>query len=161
MVGGTSPARKVMVVADPNRESAAALQYALSHVAVENDTLILLHVELPNSSAWKIPFSAIFKRPLLTNASTGASSPVNSSSSVDAFGCAGGVVGGSAGGAIDFLEAMKHACGMANPKLKIQAAKVGLDGKDKAAVILAQCTAHKVELLIVGQKTTLSNALLG
>ncbi|KAJ6890357.1 hypothetical protein NC652_025100 [Populus alba x Populus x berolinensis] len=41
----TARSRKVMVVADPSRESAGALQYALSHVVVENDELILLHVE--------------------------------------------------------------------------------------------------------------------
>ncbi|KAG5236416.1 Universal stress protein [Salix suchowensis] len=42
----TARSRKVMVVADPSRESAGALQYALSHVVVENDELILLHVEI-------------------------------------------------------------------------------------------------------------------
>ncbi|XP_038722069.1 uncharacterized protein LOC120014223 [Tripterygium wilfordii] len=40
MEGGKPPARKVMVAADPTRESARALQYALSHVVVEHDDLL-------------------------------------------------------------------------------------------------------------------------
>ncbi|CAI9118017.1 OLC1v1019516C1 [Oldenlandia corymbosa var. corymbosa] len=159
MVGGTLPARKVMVVADPSRESAAALQYALSHAVVENDTLILLHVENPNHSTWRIPFSAIFRRP--SNGSV-AASPKNASTSIEGVIGAGGTNAGAGGeGTIDFLEAMKHACVIAYPNLKVQTENVGMDGKDKGSVILAQSTAHGVELLIVGQRTSLSNAILG
>ncbi|CAI9094676.1 OLC1v1030454C1 [Oldenlandia corymbosa var. corymbosa] len=159
MVGGTLPARKVMVVADPSRDSAAALQYALSHVLVENDTLILLHVENPNNSAWKIPFSAIFKRP--SNGSAAASQRNPSTFIEGVIGAGGTNVGVEGEGTIDFLEAMKHACAIVYPNLKVQTENMGMDGKDKASVILAQSKAHWVELLIVGQKTTLSNAILG
>lgn len=161
MASGSTPARKVMVIADPCRESAAALQYALSHVVLENDSLILLHVENPNS-AWRIPFGAIFKKAPSISASSGASfSPLSSSSSSSSSseGFVGG--GGGGGGTIDFLEAMKHACGISQPKLKVHVQRVEMDGKDKASVILAQSTSHGVDLLIIGQKTTLSNAILG
>jgi len=54
MVGMEDPAgnrkgdaRRVMVVADPTRESAAALQYALGHAIIEKDELILIHVTSP------------------------------------------------------------------------------------------------------------------
>lgn len=39
--------RKVMVVADSNKETKAALQWCLSHVVQKNDTLVLLHVVKP------------------------------------------------------------------------------------------------------------------
>ncbi|KAL3507483.1 hypothetical protein ACH5RR_032865 [Cinchona calisaya] len=155
MASGSTPTppRKVMVVADPCRESAAALQYALSHVVLENDTLILLHVVNPNSS-WRIPFGAIFKKaPSLSASST------SSSSSLSSEGFGGG--GGGGGGTIDFLEAMKHACGIAQPRLKVHVKRVEMDGKDKASIILAQSTSHGVDLIVIGQRTTLSNAILG
>ncbi|KAI3469872.1 hypothetical protein Pfo_026535 [Paulownia fortunei] len=145
MEGGT---RKVMVVADPTRESAGALQYALSHAVVENDTLILFHVENPN--AWKNPFGSFFKKP---NAGGGATS--NSSSSTVA-------AEGGGGGEVDFLDAMKQACMTAQPKVKVVVVKAEMaDGKDKASVILAQSAAYKIDLLIIGHKRSLSNAILG
>ncbi|KAK2967933.1 hypothetical protein RJ640_010543 [Escallonia rubra] len=139
MDGGTAPSRKVMVVADPTRESAAALQYALSHAVLENDSLILLHVENPDS--WRHKFS-FFKRPSQATSST-------------AFSAEGG------GGELDFLEAMKQACEIAQPKIPVQAEKVDIDGKEKAAVILSQSLAHGVDILVVGQRQSLSNAILG
>ncbi|CAK9139571.1 unnamed protein product [Ilex paraguariensis] len=114
MQGGTAPApaRKVMVVVDPTRESDTALQYALSHVVLENDTLILLHIENPNS--WKNTFP-FFKLP-----SPAAS--VTSPSSAE--------VGG---GDSDFLEAMRRTCEIAQPKLRVHAEKVEMGSKDKAS----------------------------
>lgn len=154
MACGSTPARKVMVVADPCRESAAALQYALSHVVLENDTLILLHVENPNS-AWRIPFGTIFRKAPSLPASAGAASmSASSSSSSEGF-------GGGGGGTIDFLEAMKQACGIAQPRLKVRVRRVEMDGKDKASVLLAQSSSHGVDIIVIGQRTTLSNAILG
>ncbi|XP_027119554.1 uncharacterized protein [Coffea arabica] len=155
MACGSTPARKVMVVADPCRESAAALQYALSHVVLENDTLILLHVENPNS-AWRIPFGTIFRKAQSLPASAGAASmSSSSSSSSEGFG------GGGGGGTIDFLEAMKQACGIAQPRLKVRVQRAEMDGKDKASVLLAQSKSHGVDVIVIGQRTTLSNAILG
>ncbi|XP_052207875.1 uncharacterized protein LOC127811757 isoform X1 [Diospyros lotus] len=153
MEGEATPARKVMVIADPTRESAAALQYTLSHAILENDNLILLHVGNPNS--WKSPFS-FFKWP---SPATGGSASFSSSS------VPGGGVGGSGGGGgagyFDFLEAMKHASGIAQPDIRVQVDRVDGDGKEKAHVILQYCTDHSIDLLVIGQKRSLSNVLLG
>ncbi|KAL6522821.1 hypothetical protein OROHE_016668 [Orobanche hederae] len=148
--GGTVAARKVMVVADPTRESAGALQYALSHAVVENDTLILFHVGNPNM--WKNPFGVLFKKP--NGGGGGGGGSASTSAAAAAEGCGGGDV--------NFLDAMKQACMAAQPKVKVVAVKVEMtEGKDKAAVVLAHSSAHKVDLLIVGHKRSLSNAILG
>ncbi|CAN1242733.1 hypothetical protein LINPERPRIM_LOCUS5439 [Linum perenne] len=80
-----SSMRKVMVVVDPSREAAGALQYALSHV---------------------------------------------------------------------FLEAMKHLCEAAKPRLKVKVERLQMGAKDKASVILFKSTAMAVDHLIIGQKNT-------
>ncbi|KAL2463501.1 Ca2+ sensor (EF-Hand superfamily) [Forsythia ovata] len=145
-----APARKVMVVVDPTRESAAALQYALSHAVLEKDTLILFHVE--HTNAWKNPFGSFFRKP---SATSGGSGGTTSSSSFSSSTEAGG-------GVMDFLEAMKHACEIAHPNLKILVEKADLvDGKDKASIILAQTIAQRIDLLVIGQRRSLSNAILG
>ena len=36
-----------MIVADPGRESTAAMEWALSHAIVEGDDILLLHVNMP------------------------------------------------------------------------------------------------------------------
>ncbi|KAI3459575.1 hypothetical protein Pfo_016238 [Paulownia fortunei] len=153
MERGSTGARKVMVVADPSRESAGALQYALSHAVLEDDTLVLLHVENPN--AWKNPFGALFKSPL-SPGSARVSGVGSYSSSVAA-------VEGGGGGEVDFLDGMKRACMAAKPKLKVVVEKAEMaEGNDKASVILAHSAACKVDLLIIGQiRRSLSNALLG
>lgn len=140
MGGETTPARKVMVVADPNRESAGALQYALSHVVLEDDELILLHVENPNS--WRNTFSFL-RRPGLPS-----SSSVNSS---EGFGV----------GDIDFLETMRQVCQVAQPKIRIRTERVQKEGKDRANAILVCSMSSTVDVLIIGQRRSLSNALLG
>lgn len=154
MDGGSTAARKVMVVADPTRESAAALQYALSHAIVENDILILFHVGNPN--AWKIniPFGALFRKP--SNVGGGAAS------TYQAPVAEGG--GGGGGAEVNFLDAMKEACVVGKPKLKVVVVKAEMgegNGKDKASVILAKSAAYKIDLLIVGHKKGLSNSILG
>ncbi|KAI8568511.1 hypothetical protein RHMOL_Rhmol02G0206100 [Rhododendron molle] len=154
MEGGATPTppRKVMVVADPTRESAAALQYALSHGVVEHDTLILLHVENPN--AWKNPFS-FFKWPTPSTSTTASAFSLSSSFTE------GGSSSGSCGGDKDFLEAMKHASEISQPKVHVLVEKVEMEGKEKAAVILHYSTLHSVDIIVIGQKRTLSNAILG
>lgn len=139
--GGTTAERKVMVVVDPTRESAAALQYALAHAVVENDTLILLHVV--NANFWRntISFLATLK---------------------EGGGGAGAGAGAGAGtGDVEFLAAMKYACQIAQPKVRVHVEKVEMDGKDKATVILSQSTERGVDLLVVGKRQSISNAILG
>ncbi|XP_019180368.1 PREDICTED: uncharacterized protein LOC109175549 [Ipomoea nil] len=150
--------RKVMVVADPTRESAAALEYALSHAILETDTIILLHVENPN--AWKNPIGSLFKWPSLPSSSKVASSP--SSEGLGNGAASLGYAGGGGGGEMEFLEALKRACEIAQPKSSVQTERVAImDGKDKAPIILSHCATLGIDLLIVGQKRTLSNAILG
>ncbi|KAL6535175.1 hypothetical protein OROMI_026549 [Orobanche minor] len=152
MEGGMVPARKVMVVADPSRESDGALQYALSHAVHDNDTLVLLHVE--NPCAWKNPFGALFKYPMSPGTGGGCYT-----SSVAAEEGRGG------GRELDFLDGMKRICSAAKPKLKVVVEKAEMaEGKDnKASLILAHSAACKVDLLIIGQRRSspLSNSLLG
>lgn len=145
----STAARKVMVVADQSRESAGALQYALSHAIMENDTLILLHIENPNP--WKKPFGALFKNPMSpAPARIGGIGSYSSPSAVE-------------GGEVDFLDGMKRACAAAKPKLKVVVEKAEVaEGKDKASIIVSHSDSGNVDLLIIGQKrTTLSKSLLG
>lgn len=143
MNGGTVPKRKVMVVADPTRESAAALQYALSHAMMEKDELILIQVGNPNS--WRSTFSTFLKRPTPPAA-------VATSSTERSRG----------GGDWDHLEAMKHACAFALPKVRVHIERVAMEGKgDKATTILHYCKLFSVDLLIVGQRRSLSTTILG
>ncbi|KAK9289245.1 hypothetical protein L1049_017721 [Liquidambar formosana] len=146
MEGGTAPTRKVMVVVDPTRESAAALQWALYHAVLERDELILLHLENPTSWRSRSTFS-FFKR--YSQPPTSAASSTSSSE------------GGGGGGDLDFLEQMKRACEVAQPKVRVHIERVDMEGKDKAAIILAQSMVLSVDLLIIGQRRSLSAAILG
>ncbi|KAJ7955499.1 putative Adenine nucleotide alpha hydrolases-like superfamily protein [Quillaja saponaria] len=141
MKGGTTPALKVMVVADPTRESAGALQYALSNVVTEHDEMILLHVGNPNS--WRYTISTFLRRPLIGSSATTSSTEGR-----------GGV------GEYDFLEEMKKACEVAQPKVSVRTVRMETD-RDKASSILYQANVHGVDLLVVGQRRSLSGALLG
>ncbi|XP_021290953.1 uncharacterized protein LOC110421641 [Herrania umbratica] len=137
----TPPERKVMVVADPTPHSAAALQYALSHAMLEQDELILFHVENPNS--WKNTFSTFLRKPSFSSTSTAPSVPEGASTD------------------IDFLDQMKRACEIAQPNIPVRIEKTDIDGKDKATVILSKCKALGIDLLIIGQRRSLSSAILG
>lgn len=140
MQGGT-PIRKVMVVAEPTRESAVALQYALSHALFEQDELILLHVgKFPSS--WRNTFSTFLRRPKVGSSSAIASSDL-------------------ARGNVDFLEEMKHACKIAQPKLLVHVKRVEMDGKDKAGIILFQSKVLCIDLMFIGQRRSLSSSILG
>ncbi|GMI64151.1 hypothetical protein like AT4G13450 [Hibiscus trionum] len=138
----TSPSRNVMVVADPTPQSAAALQYALSHALVERDKLILFHIGNPNS--WKNTISTFLRRP-----NHSAALAPNS------------VLDGASGTDTDFLDQMKRACEVAQPKINVRVEKTDMDGKDKATIILSKSKALGIDLIIIGQKRSLSSAILG
>jgi nucleotide-binding universal stress UspA family protein len=148
--------RKVMVVADPTRESAGALQYALCHAVMEQDELILLHV-IENTSSWRNTLSTFLKMPSLGTSTT---------ASLNDIGAGGGGAGGGAAAegetVVDFLEEMKNACKASQPKLKVRAMKVEIDnGKDRANTILLHTLDQRVDVVVIGQKRTLSSTLLG
>ncbi|CAN6485823.1 unnamed protein product [Victoria cruziana] len=141
--GGKDPAgpRKVMVVADPTRESMGALEWALSHALLDKDQLILLHVT--PSVTRRSSFSSLLKWP-----------PSNSPAIGGAEGGGGGggisCVGG--GGEKDFLEAMKAACESKLPKSRVGVEMVGMELEGKGPTILSQTRAFAVDLLIIGQR---------
>ncbi|KAK8709713.1 hypothetical protein V6N13_060721 [Hibiscus sabdariffa] len=146
----TPPARKVMVVADPTPHSAAALQYALSHALLEQDELILLHVE--NQFTWKSTLTTFLRRPSLAS---GAGAGASASAMVPTFGPDWTSTD------VNFLEQMKYACEIAQPKIPVRIEKVDMDGKDKAHVIISKSKDLRIDLIIVGQKRSLSSAILG
>lgn len=137
--GGTAPARRVMVVADPSRESAGALQWALSHAVVESDELVLLHIE--NAASWKSTLSTFLRKP---------PPPVATPTTA---------IEGS--NELDFLEEMKRLSQASQAKVQVRIERVAMEGKDKAATILSQCHSSSVDLLVIGQRRSLSTAILG
>ena len=143
----SAEARKVMVVADPTRESAGALQYALSHAVIEQDELILLHVE--NPSSWRNTISTFLKMPSLGSSTTATLE----------FGGGGGA--SAEGEGIDFLEEMKHICRASQPKMKVRAMRVEMEGRDRATTILSLSKTYGVDVIVIGQKRSISSALLG
>ena len=143
----TTP-KKVMVVVDPTRESAAALQYSLSHAVIDCDEVILLHVDNPNS--WKNAITTFLKRP--------NGGPANTATPTDN---AASDAGGGGPMDVDFLKEMKKVCKVARPELNVRTARVELEGKDKAAMIMAQTKALDIDLLVIGQRRSLSTAILG
>ncbi|XP_024980841.1 uncharacterized protein LOC112517686 [Cynara cardunculus var. scolymus] len=158
-IGGGSKAtgqRKVMVVADPTRESSSALRYVLSHVGLENDTLYLLHVESP--TFWKN--GLLYFKKQTPGSSTIPAPPPAPAPRQGGVGHGGIGITGCIGGNIDFLEQMKQACEVMNPKLRVKVLKVELDGKEKANVIISQAQMHGIDLLVVGKRQSLSNAIL-
>ncbi|ESW31529.1 hypothetical protein PHAVU_002G245600 [Phaseolus vulgaris] len=145
----SAEARKVMVVADPTRESAGALQYALSHAVIDQDELILLHVE--NPSSWRNTISTFLKMPSLGSSTTATLE----------FGGGGGAAAAAEGEGVDFLEEMKHICRASQPKMKVRAMIVEMDGKDRATTILSLSKTYGVDVIVIGQKRSISSALLG
>ncbi|KAL5715375.1 hypothetical protein ACHQM5_017203 [Ranunculus cassubicifolius] len=137
-----------MVIADPGRESVGALQWALSHSLVEQDELILLHVE--NAASWRNSFTTFLRRPH-------APSQVHAGGSFHAT----SLDHGAGGGDLEFLDQMKKACQLVQPKIKVHTERVDMGGKDKASTIVAQCDALSVDVLVIGQRRSISNAILG
>lgn len=140
-----------MVVVDPTRESAAALQYSLSHAVIDCDEVILLHVDNPNS--WKNAITTFLKRP--------NGGPANSHAAATPIDNAASDAGGGGPTDVDFLKEMKKVCNVARPELKVRTARVEMEGKDKAAMIMAQTKALDIDLLVIGQRRSLSTAILG
>ncbi|KAK9070023.1 hypothetical protein SSX86_010422 [Deinandra increscens subsp. villosa] len=132
--------QKVMVVAEPTRESAAALHYVLSRVVFDNDILYLLHVE--NPTFWKNGISCLKK---------------HASSTTIGAAHGGGCI---SGGNDDFLDQMKSACEVVHPRLKVKVARVETGAKDKGYVIISETKVHGIDLLVVGKRQSLANAIL-
>ncbi|XP_061991269.1 uncharacterized protein LOC133709513 [Rosa rugosa] len=155
MLGGgksAPPGRKIMVVADPTQESAGALQYALSKAVFDNDELILFHVENPNW--WRNTLTMFLKKPGLMNSGPASTSAgASATTSVDeSFGR----------GDMEFLEEMKSACKICKPKIRVRIEKKAVvEGKDKATIILDQSKVLGIDILIIGQRKSLSTVLLG
>ncbi|XP_074340693.1 uncharacterized protein LOC141678310 isoform X2 [Apium graveolens] len=161
MEGGkaATAARKVMVIADATRESAAALQYTLSHAILDNDSLILLHVL--NNQNRKNPFP-FFKKPGSSNNQNSSNNSLTSpKKEQNAAGSNSGRHSGNSSVDFSFLEEMKNACKKVQPQIDVTVEVVGMEAKDKATVILSQCTEHGIDLVIIGQRRTLSSAILG
>ncbi|PWA43723.1 hypothetical protein CTI12_AA533020 [Artemisia annua] len=55
---------------------------------------------------------------------------------------------------------MKTACELMHPRLKVKALKVETDARDKAYAIMAQTKVHGIDLLVIGKRQSLSNAIL-
>ncbi|KAF3791936.1 hypothetical protein EJ110_NYTH13185 [Nymphaea thermarum] len=133
--------RKVMVVADPTRESMGALEWALSHALLDKDQLILLHV-VPSVTR-RSSFSSLLKWPPANYSAVGG---VEGGGGGGVVGCVGG------GGEKDFLDAMKAACESKLPKTRVGVETVGMEAEGKGPTILSQTRAHAVDLLIIGQR---------
>ncbi|OVA02306.1 UspA [Macleaya cordata] len=159
----SSTPRKIMVVADPTRESGGALQWVLSHAVLEHDELILLHVE--QASSWRSTISTFLRRsPSATSPKGAKEGSTTSGASQESGGSLRGERGdrgGGGGGDLEFLEAMKNVCEKVQPKVKVTIERVEMEGKEKAFTILMQSKVFRVDLLVVGQRRHLSNAILG
>ncbi|KAI3819156.1 hypothetical protein L1987_12981 [Smallanthus sonchifolius] len=80
----------------------------------------------------------------------------SSSTSREGGGCYGGCIGGD----VNFLDQMKSACEVVHPRLKVKVSRVETDAKDKAYVIISETKVHGIDLLVVGKRQSLANAIL-
>lgn len=159
MANGGGGSRRVMVAVDmtyaTNRESATALQYALSHAVLENDILFLVFVYNPNAKRIK-PFHANTKILFKNQTSLSTSSSCSSSNA------GGGDDDDDEVDDDDVMEQVKKICNICKPRLEIVVEKMEIrDEEDKGSVILSASRKHGIELLIIGQKRSISNAILG
>ncbi|KAL1204631.1 hypothetical protein V5N11_010735 [Cardamine amara subsp. amara] len=154
----TPQSRKIMVIADPTRESAAALQYALSHTVLEQDELILVHVE-NNGGSWKNAFSSFLRLPssISSSSSGSGSSPASSNTNATAVAALASEISQGEG---NFLEQMKRICEIAQPKVRVHTECIGMEGV-KASAILLHGDKLGVDVIIIGQRRTISSSLLG
>uniref|UniRef100_A0A0E0M8E3 UspA domain-containing protein n=1 Tax=Oryza punctata TaxID=4537 RepID=A0A0E0M8E3_ORYPU len=139
---GAAPAkpkpRLVMIIADPGRESTAAMEWALSHAIAEGDGILLLHVNMPPNSAGAGPSRTG------SGGSSGSSGPLTA-----LLGAAG------AAGDADFMETMSAACKSRHPRARVRALRVepATEGREaKAQTILAESQRRGVELLVIGHR---------
>ncbi|KAK9668092.1 hypothetical protein RND81_13G034700 [Saponaria officinalis] len=142
--------RRIMVVADPTRESAGALQYTLSHAMQDKDELVLVHVMNPNAKK-PMTFRSLFRK----NSDPNVDSATTLAAMVE------GNVGGGDGRDPDFLEIMKRACEAAHSNSKVWIEKVEQGSMDKGVAIMYKCKLLCIDLLVVGQRRHLSAVLLG
>ncbi|KAL6195476.1 hypothetical protein ACLB2K_031095 [Fragaria x ananassa] len=142
------PAKTVLVVADPNRESSSALQYVLSHSVLDHDELILFHVENPSNWIHAFHFNTFLKIPP-ANAGVHAMSSDHGSGS--------GTANLEKGTAVkDFLEEMKKECNRTKPKLNVRIERVAFEaGRDRANTILHHSEVLGVDIVVIGQKRSL------
>lgn len=134
---GAKP-RLVMIIADPGRESTAAMEWALSHALVEGDDILLLHVNMPNPH-------------------NGAAGPSRSGSGGSSGSPLAVFLGGAAGSDAGdhFMEAMRAACRARYPRARVHAERVepATEGREvKAQTILAESQRRGVELLVIGHR---------
>ncbi|KFK36235.1 hypothetical protein AALP_AA4G095800 [Arabis alpina] len=157
----TPQSRKIMVIADPTRESAAALQYALSHAVLEQDELILVHVE-NNSASWKNAFSSFLRLPssISSSSSSSGSSPAAANANANATATAASLASEIGQGEGNFLEQMKRICEIAQPKVRVHTECITMDSV-KATAILHHGDKLKIDVIIIGQRRTISSSLLG
>lgn len=139
--GSSTPKQRlVMIIADPGRESTAAMEWALSHAVLEGDDILLLHVNMPPNGA------AGGAGPSRSGSGGSAGSPL-------AVFLGGG--GGSGAGDGEFIEAMRAACKARHPRARVHAERVepATEGREaKAQTILAESQRRGVELLVIGQR---------
>ncbi|KAM5583334.1 hypothetical protein ABKV19_003302 [Rosa sericea] len=144
-----APAKKVLVVADPTRDSSGALQYALSHSVLEHDELILLHVENPSNWIHAFNLNTLLKIP--PNLATVAAQAM----SFD-HGKGNGIANSGIEPVKDFLEEMKNECNRAKPKLNVRIERVTLEaGTDRANTILHHSEVLGVDIIVIGQRRSL------
>lgn len=158
----TPQSRKIMVIADPTRESAAALQYALSHAVLEQDELILVHVE-NNGGSWKNAFSSFLRLPSSissSSSSSGTFSAANNANATSAATAASSLASEIGQGEGNFLEQMKRICEIAQPKVRVHTECITIEGI-KATAILLHGDKLGVDVIIIGQRRTISSSLLG
>ncbi|VVB01305.1 unnamed protein product [Arabis nemorensis] len=156
----TPQSRKIMVIADPTRESAAALQYALSHAVLEQDELILVHVE-NNSGSWKNAFSSFLRLPSSISSSSSGSGSSPAAANANAAATAASSLPSDIGqGEGNFLEQMKRICEIAQPKVRVHTECITMESV-KATTILLHGDKLGVDVIIIGQRRTISSSLLG
>uniref|UniRef100_A0A0E0BBD8 UspA domain-containing protein n=1 Tax=Oryza glumipatula TaxID=40148 RepID=A0A0E0BBD8_9ORYZ len=130
--------RLVMIIADPGRESTAAMEWALSHAVAEGDAILLLHVNMPPNSAGAGPSR--------TGSGGSAGSPLTALL---------GAGGAGAAADADFMETMSAACKARHPRARVRALRVepATEGREaKAQTILAESQRRGVELLVIGHR---------
>ncbi|KAK3157716.1 hypothetical protein QOZ80_2AG0126970 [Eleusine coracana subsp. coracana] len=133
--------RLVMIIADPGRESTAAMEWALSHAVVEGDDILLLHVNMPN------PHNGAAAGPSRSGSGGSSGSPI-----AVFLGAAGSDASSSSG---EFMEAMRAACRARYPRARVHAERVepATEGREaKAQTILAESQRRGVELLVIGHR---------
>ncbi|KAG2255537.1 hypothetical protein Bca52824_074831 [Brassica carinata] len=148
-LSSTPQSRKIMVIADPTRESAAALQHAFSHA--EQDELILIHVE-NNGGLWKTSISS--------SSSTSGSSPGAANANANTANTAASLASEIGQGEGNFLEQKKRICEISQPKVRVHTECITMEGI-KAAAILLHGYKLGVDVIIIGQRMTISASLLG